>query len=414
MATEAGPALTLSALFEPQMLADPYPLYHRLRADDPVHWDQFFHLWALTRHADVVAALRDARLSSQRFAGDGGELWDIARLPSEAQEAGRRTYKAFSELVLMYDPPEHTRLRAVAMRAFTPRVVERMHNRIQELVDGLLDVVEPAGEMDVLRDLAYPLPATVIMEMLGIPPGDRERFKAWAGDFATSFDVDPRRPQREAQAVHGVAALCDYVEGLIARRRATGGDDLLQAFIAAGDLDDPRSASEIVSNVAGLLFAGHETTTNLIGNGLLTLLRHPAQLQRLRDDPAMIGSAVEELLRFESPVQWIARRAREPLEIGGKHIGAGQLVGLFLGAANRDPEQFPQPDRLKLDRHENRHLAFAHGIHFCVGAALARMEAQIAIDTVVQRLPMLRLATHNAEWRENVSMRGLNTLPVVF
>jgi cytochrome P450 len=185
-------------------------------------------------------------------------------------------------------------------------------------------------------------------------------------------------------------------------------------LIAASDPDDPHSGSEIVSNVAGLLFAGHETTTNLIGNGVLTLLRHPEQMQRLRDDPALIESAVEEMLRYESPVQWIARRAKEPLEIGGRRIATGQLVGLFLGAANRDPAQFPDPDRFDVARREGRHLAFAHGIHFCLGAALARLEGQIAIGTLLRRLPELRLAPGPVEWRENFSMRGLQDLRVTF
>ncbi len=404
--------MTLSVLFDPAVLPNPYPVYAQLRAEDPVHWDDFFQLWALTRYADIAALLRDPRISSKRITNDGRQLWDAERLPGDARPAARATYRAFAHLVLMYDPPEHTRFRSMISRAFTPRMIEGMRPFIQSTVDELIDAVEAQGRMDLIADLAYPLPAIVIAEMLGVPHDDHEQFKAWSADFATSFDVDPSRPEREAQAVKGVAALLDYVAELVERRRTERHDDLVQAHV---DLcgGDEESVFEVVANLAGLLFAGHETTTNLLGNGLFALLRHPEQWQRLRDEPELLGSAVEECLRYDAPVQWIARRAAQDLEIGGKAIRQGQLLGLFVGAANRDPAQFAEPDRFDVGRRENRHLSFAHGIHFCLGAALARLEGQIAIGTLARRLPHLRLAGE-ATWRENVSIRGLQSLPVSF
>ncbi len=414
MSVSNSTSFSLVSLFEPHLLADPYPFYHRLRAEDPVHWDESLGIWAVTRYASVVAALRDPRISSRRFDGATNELWDPERLPPEARESARTVYRAFTLLSLMKDPPEHTRLRRGHTSALVPRRVEEMRPRIQRPVEEIIDRAQPSGRMEVIAELAYPLPAAVIAELLGVPAEDRDRFKAWSDDFATVFDADPNRPEREAQAVRGVAALLAYVGDLVERRKTEPRDDLTQALIEAMASDDEESKAGVVANLAGLVFAGHETTTNLIGNGLLALLRHPEQLRRVRDDASLVPAAVEELLRYDCPVQWIARRAKEDLEIEGRRIGAGQMIGLFLGAANRDPAQFAEPDRLDVGRSENRHVAFGHGIHFCLGAALARLEGQVVVETVLRRLPDLRLATETQQWRDNVSMRGLKALPVIF
>jgi cytochrome P450 len=289
-----------------------------------------------------------------------------------------------------------------------------MRPLIQSLVDRMLDAAEQRGRMDIIADLAYPLPTAVIAALLGVPENDRDQFKRWSNDLATTFDTDPARPQRTVAAYDGVLALLDYMAELVSRRRQEPHDDLTQALIAASDTEGGLSAEAVVANTALLLFAGHETTTNLIGNGMHALLHHPDQLQRLLADPELIASAVEELLRFDSPVQGTGRQAKEDLDIGGRRIGAGQMLLLYIGAANRDPAQFDDPDRLDLARAENRHLTFSYGPHFCLGAALARLEGQIAVGTLLRRWPGLRLTSESARWRDNFLLRGLMELPVVF
>jgi cytochrome P450 len=410
MTAVADLPLRLFTLRDPAVQADPYPFYHRLRTEDPVHWEEGTTLalnrWVLTRYGDVTTALRDPRLSAERN-------WTVDWLPQEAREAARSAHSAYVQQVIFSDPPDHTRLRRLMLTAFTPRVVEEMRPRIQQYVNEALDVVAPRGQMDVIADLAYPLPTVVIAALLGVPPEDRERLKAWSNDLATTFDGDPRRPERSARAYQGVAAFMEYLTRLVIERRHAPQDNLLQTMIEASDEGDALSLPEVIANAVLLLFAGHETTTNLIGNGLLALLRHPDQLERLRDDPALMTSAVEELLRYDSPVQVTVRVAKENLQIAGQEIDAGKSVFLLLGAANRDPAQYAAPDQLDLARAENRHLAFAYGPHFCLGAALARLEGQIAIGTMLRRWPHLRLVTPDVQWRDNVILRGLVSLPIV-
>ncbi len=410
MTATSDQPLSLAVLHDPAVLADPYPFYDRLRAEDPVHWEELeagFTRWALTRYDDIAMVLRDPRLSARRH-------WDVDWLPEESRAAAYDVQQAYQRQVLFVDAPDHTRLRRLMMAAFTPRVVAGMRPLIQQLVDQMLDAVAPAGGMDVIADLAYPLPTSVIAAMLGVPPDDRPRFQVWATDMGTTFDGDPARPERAGRAYEGVASLLEYMADLVRQRRRSPRDDLTQALIAASDAGEVLSAEEVVANAALLLVAGHETTTNLIGNGLLALLRHPDQMERLRAQPDLIESGVEELLRYDSPVQMTARVAKEDLEIDGRHIAAGQLVVVFLGAANRDPAQFSQPNRLDVSRTENRHLSFAYGPHFCLGAALARLEGQIAFSTLLRRWPRLELATETVRWRDNATLRGLVSLPVSF
>jgi cytochrome P450 len=403
--------LSIMALHHPAIMADPYPFYSRLRTDDPVHWEpEPIKMWALTRYADIVAVLKDPRFSSERDWENGWLRW----LPESTWDTARGVQQAYERQVLFRDAPDHTRLRRLMLAAFTPRVVEGMRPLVQSLVDEMLDAVAPAGKMDVIAGLAYPLPTTVIAALLGVPRADREQLKAWSNDLATTFDGDRNRPERSARAYEGVAALLDYLDDLVARRRREQPrDDLMQALIAASDAEGALSAAEVVANCALLLVAGHETTTNLIGNGLLALLHHPDQLTQLRQHPELMNSAVEELLRYDSSVQATARVAKQDIELGDRRITTGQTVILYLGAANRDPAQFPQPDRLDIRRAENRHLAFAHGPHFCLGAALARLEGQVAFTSVVRRWPRLTLATELVEWRDNALLRGLVSLPIL-
>jgi len=387
---------------DPEFIADPYPTYHRLRAEDPVHHNPL-GFWVLTRYEDVVAALRDPRLIKEPIAA-----FVAARFGAAMPAMGLS--------MLDRDPPDHTRLRGLVNKAFTPRVVEGLRPHIQKIVDGLLARVEGAGTMDLIEEFAYPLPVTVICQMLGVPVEDRERFKQWGLDIARGLDAILLPPDSDVarRSVAARHALADYFRALIAERRAAPRGDMLSDLIAAEEAGDKLREDELLATCILLLVAGHETTVNLIGNGTLALLRHPDQLRRLRENPGLIGSAVEELLRYDGPVQRTARIPSSDITFDGLTIGKGEMVMPFIGAADRDPAQFPDPDRLDITRTDNRHIAFGWGIHFCLGAPLARVEGQIAISTLVQRLPKLALATDRPEYRQSLTLRGLTTLPVGF
>ncbi len=389
-------------LMDPDFVADPYPTYHRLRADDPVHRSPL-GFWVLTRYEDVVAALRDPRFAKEAIAAYVAARFGIA--PT-----------GIGLSMLDRDPPDHTRLRGLVSKAFTPRVVEGLRPHVQEIVDGLLDAAEGRGAMDLIEDFAYPLPVRVICEMLGVPVEDRERFKDWSLAIARGLDALLLPPDSDVGHRSAVAreALVQYFRDLLAERRAAPRPDLLSGLIAAEEAGDTLSEQELLATCILLLIAGHETTVNLIGNGTLALLRHPAELRRLRENPGLIGTAVEELLRYDGPVQRTARIPSEDVTIGGRTIAKGEMVMPFIGAADRDPAQFPDPDRLDIGRTENRHIAFGWGIHFCLGAPLARLEGQIAINTLLRRLPRLALATDRPEFRQSLTLRGLGALTVTF
>lgn len=390
--------------FAPEFHENPYPFYHRLRAEDPVHQSPL-GFWVLTRYDDVEMVLRDPRFGRAGFealleAAFGGDA-DRPRLPTS---------------MLFRDPPDHTRLRSLVNRAFTPRVVEGMRPHIQEIVDRLLDRIQGGGALDVMADLAYPLPVTVICEMLGVPAEDRDSIRQWSADVARSLDAIGLPSDREI-AERGQAGrhfLGEYFRSLIPERGKRPRADLLSSLISAEEQGDKLSEGELLATCVLLFVAGHETTVNLIGNGLLALLRHPAELQRLRGDPLLIQSAVEELLRYDSPVQRTGRITNAEVEIDGRRIEKGQMVVAAIGAANRDPARFPDPDRLDIGRRDNHHISFGFGIHFCLGAPLARVEGQIAIGTLLRRAPALALATETPEWRESSTLRGLKALPVTF
>jgi len=384
-------------LLAPAVLADPYPTLRRLRTEAPVHWDEPQRVWTIARYEDALFALREARIFSSAIHGGHGTALDT------------------SSWFVFHDPPEHTRLRGLVTAAFTPLVVERLRPRVQAIVDGLLDSIAEAGGGDLIADFAFPLPAMVIADLLGVPTVDIDRFKHWSADLAalgSTVRLAADRAERVRRAQASAAALNDYFHVIVQQRRATPDDDLVSRLARAQPEGRPLDETELVQTCTFLLFTGHETTTNLIGNGTLALLKHPEALQALRAEAVSIGSAVEELLRFDSPVQIRVRLLREDVELGGQRLRAGQRVWILLGAANRDPERFPQPDRLWLARPDNRHLAFGYGIHFCVGAALARLEGALAIGTLVGRFPHLRLATDTPRWRPNTTMRGIEALPV--
>jgi cytochrome P450 len=389
---------------DPAFVADPYPTYHRLRAEDPVHHSPL-GFWVLTRYPDVMAMLRDPRLIKEPIAAFVAARFGMAVPPP-----------GLGLSMLDRDPPDHTRLRGLVSKAFTPKALESLRPHIQKIVDDLLTDAAGKGQMDLIEEFAYPLPVRVICEMLGVPVKDHERFKAWGLDIARGLDAIMLPPDSEVgqRSISGRRALAAYFRELIAERRAAPRDDMLSALITAEEAGDKLNEEELLATCILLLVAGHETTVNLIGNGTLALLRHPEQLQKLRENPGLIVTAVEELLRFDGPVQRTARIPSEDLAIGGRTIPKGEMVMPFLGAADRDPAQFPDPDRLDITRADNRHIAFGMGIHFCLGAPLARMEGQIAINTLLARLPKLALATDKPQFRQSLTLRGLQVLPVSF
>jgi cytochrome P450 len=391
-------------LFGPRMLADPYPYYARLRSSDPVHWADQLGGWVLTRYADVMTVLRSPDASAERTA--------VAR-----QRLGPEFQSQFdlrSHSMINNDAPRHTRLRLLVNKAFTPRTVEGLAPFIRAFVDEALAAAQARGRMDVMAELAFPLPATVIAEMLGVPPEDRNRFKQWSDDSTAAVANIPSNlpPEVLRKSIAAFEELQTYFRGIIAQRRAEPRDDLISALVRAQEEGDRLSDEELLANAILLLNAGHETTTNLIGNGTLALLRHPDQMQRLRDDPSLLPAAVEELLRYDSPVQFTSRVLKADMGLGGKALRAGQQVLLLLGAANRDPEQFPGPDRLDVGRPDNKHVAFGLGSHFCLGAPLARLEGRLVFEALLRRAPGMRLDGPPPRYRQNFNLRGLESLQV--
>jgi cytochrome P450 len=398
-----------SGLFGREMIADPYPVYHRLRSSAPVLWAEPLKSWVLTRYDDVAAVLRDgARFSSERL---GSVTERLGRPELEAMLRMR------AEAMLDTDAPKHTRLRSLVSKAFTPKAVEAMRPTIQALVDDYLDAATAAGgPFDLMRALAYPLPVTVIAAMLGVPPEDRERFKGWSDAIAAVVNVPAGLGDDLLdRAATAYRELTDYFRSAVGRMRGGPGGDagLLAAMASAQEQGERLSERELYANAILLLNAGHETTTNLIGNGTLALLRHPDQMRRLHEEPTLLENAVEELLRFDSPVQFTSRIPTGDVELGGQRIAAGQPVLCVLGAANRDPAHFPDPDRLDVGREDIRHVAFGMGPHYCLGAPLARLEGTVVFSTLLRRFPDLHLADGRPpEYRDNFNLRGLRELRV--
>jgi len=383
--------------FLPEVREDPYPQYRKLRESDPVHRSPFLEMWVLTRYEDVALVLRDHRFSADR-----------------TQWEGLKALEDFepTRSLLGLDPPDHTRLRTLVTKAFTPRVVEQLRPQAQAIVDGALDRAAGQGGMELIEELAYPLPVAVIAKMLGVPPEDWPRFREWSRVLVSSLDpVALPDPEQMAAVQAAQNALFDYFSGVVGARRREPRDDLISGLIAVEERGDVLNERELLVMLNLLLVAGHETTVNLIGNGMLALLRNPDQLARLRQQPELIESAVEELLRFDSPVQLTGRIVAETCELGGQQVSRGQLVLTLLGAANRDPRQFPEPDRLDLTRSPNQHFSFGRGIHFCLGAPLARLEGRIAIGSLVSRFSRLRLAGPPVRG-ETITLRGLTRLPL--
>lgn len=407
MATQpaSDPSLSLYRLLDPAVLADPYPLYARLREEDPVHWDPFLHSWVVTRYADVLTVL-------QRFSAD--------RTPSPEQmrALGLGAIEPIAAVMvkqmLFLDAPDHTRLRKLCSTAFTPRRVELLESRIEAIAADLLDRVVARGSMDVVGAFAAPFPAIVTAHLLGVPAADHAQLKAWSADFAEMLGNFQHNPERIGQVLKSVADMTAYFRSAIREENRRLEDGLIRSLVEA-EVDGARlSEEEVIANIIVTMVGGQETTTNLIGNGLLTLLRQPARLAEMRDRPDIAETAIEELLRYESPSQHTARICPADTMLGGRAIRKGAAVMAVMAAGNRDPERFPDPDRLDLERQDNRHLAFGWAAHFCFGAPLARMEARIAFKALLGRLPGLALEGGPLEWRANLGLRGLKALPVTF
>lgn len=400
-------ALSLYHLLDPDVLADPYPLYRRLRTEAPVHWDPYLHAWVVTRYADVVTVLThfsaDRAPSPEFFKGLG------------ASEVGLIA-KVMIKQMLFMDPPAHTRLRKLAAPAFMPARVSTLREHIQEIATRLIDdiIARKSGRMDLLADFAAPLPAIVTAEMLGVPVADHTKLKEWSATFAEMLGNFQHNPDRISGVLAAVENLTAYFQHAIREQRRHPREGLIQTLLSSEVDGDRLSDEEVVANAIVTMVGGQETTTNLIANGMLSLLRNPLQLARLRAEPDIMPAAVEELLRYESPSQHTARLAPEDVVLGGRQIRKRQAVIAVMAAGNRDPERFPDPDVLDFDRRDNRHLAFGWAAHFCFGAPLARLEAQIAFETVLRRFPRLELTAESLVWRENLGLRGLKGLPLSY
>lgn len=431
----ANDVFSLVNLQQEEVRVNPYPFYEQLREHDPVHWDEVLGFWVLSRYGDI-----DALYTDDRFSRAQGLMRGFDRLSESERQLVQPVYHSFSKTVFYADPPYHTHLRGLMNHAFTPRRVERLRPNIQRIVTELLDAAQCRdGTVDVIRDLAYPLPVMVIAELLGLPATDRERFKKWSDDlFAILGTVRQKSSDLLERAVQSLHEMTDYVSDLSQKRRESPRDDLLTALLSVTAEDDlacphphvaPSSlatgeltrehtaasaltAEELVSNINILLSTGHETTTHLIGNGILALLQHPDQMQRLRAQPSLLAHAIEEMLRYDNPVQITYRAALEDADIRGKRIRKGDLVNSIVGSANRDPRRFSNPNQFDITRNEGRHLGFGLGIHFCIGAPLVRLEAEIVFGTILRRFPGIRLAAETLEWQEHPIFRGLKSLPV--
>ncbi|GIU84140.1 MAG: biotin biosynthesis cytochrome P450 [Acidimicrobiales bacterium] len=401
--TSQLPPIALEA-FSPEQWDNPYPYYHRLRREHPLLYDEERDVWLLTRYADCEAVLRDPRWSSNPA---------HIRKPRPIEEASVREAMAYtgSNVLLFMDPPDHTRIRNLVSRNFTPRAVARLRPRIEQIVDDLLDQAAEKGELEIVGEYGFVVPVTVICELLGVPVEDRERFGPWSQAASRLLDGELDKETMTA-GILAAMELINYLNPLIEERRKHPRDDLLSHLVHAEHEEHRLSDQELRALTLLLFVAGHETTMNLIGNGMKALLEHPDQLDRLREDPTLVVTAVEECLRYDGPVHVTGRIPTEDITLAGHTFPKGCQVVTLLAAANRDPAEFPDPDRFDITRHPNHHLAFSKGIHHCLGASLARLEAQIAIGRLVSRFGTIEMITERPRYREHFVLRGLRELRV--
>ncbi|MDD7965391.1 cytochrome P450 [Actinomycetospora lemnae] len=399
-------------LLAPEAVADPYPLLAALREHDPVHWSPRYRSWFITRYDDVVAALRDERFSSDRITP-----YRRAKLEGPDADPGvRAAFEVLEGWMVFKDQPDHKRLRRLLGRAFTPRAVTQMTAAVEEIAAELLDDVvrRGHGSVDLIGDFAYPLTASVIADMLGVPREDREQFKDWSDQITGLVFGGMGDATRHTVGARGMAELTSYLSGLVRDHERRPADDLISAMISARDDRDALSHDEVIATGVLLLFAGHETTTNLIGSGVLALLRHPAQRRLLHERPELVGGAVEEALRFDGPAKTVARVMGADVELRGRVLRRGERVFLSPSSANRDPEVFADPDTFDVTREKAGQLGFGIGAHYCLGAPLARLEASIAIPRAFARLPGLRLTDEPLQWHPVLLSRGMQRFPARF
>lgn len=399
-------SLSLYRLYDPAVLADPYPLYARLRREDPVHWDPFLHAWVVTRYADVVLVLQS--LSAQ-----------CAPAPQRLESMGLSALDRIGQIMvlqhLFMDPPDHTRLRALCSQAFTPHRVERLRGTIQDIVNSLLEPHLADRQIELMADLANPLPAIVSARILGLPPSDHEQLKTWSADFAEVLGNFQHNPDRTPRMLRSLDETTAYFREAVHRERNRPAGDSMISVLVNAEIDGRRLDEEmIIANCILLMVGAQETTPNLIGNGMLALLRNRSEFKRLQSDVSLLPSAVEEMLRFEAPSQHTTRISRQDLMLGGKKICSGESVIAVIGAANRDPDRFPDPDRFDITRKDNKHLAFGAGPHYCFGAPLGRIEANLAFRTLMERISDFSVASDRLFWRDNLGLRGLVELPLFF
>jgi cytochrome P450 len=397
--------------FDPAWVEEPYGVYAKLREESPVHRSPL-GFWVFTRHADCLAMLRDRRAST-----DGRNI-DESQLPTMRDRdliEGNAMSGMLLELApfLFRDPPDHTRLRGLVQKAFTPRGIGGLEARVHQICEQLLDTAFERGEMDLVADYAYPLPVQIIIEMLGVPPEDHECFRGWSNALARGLDPDfLLPPEAVTERLSGILSFVQYFAGLISERRENPGDDLISGLIQAEEGGDVLTQGELIATCVLLLVAGHETTVNLISGGALALMEHPDELARFRDDQSLVRSGVEEMMRYVCPVQLTGRVALEDFEIGGVEVKKGEFSMLLVGSANRDPEAFESPEIFDVGRVDNPHLGFGFGIHHCLGAPLARLEAQVALHSLVTRARRLEREESELVYKQNVVLRGLERLPV--
>ena len=391
--------------------ANPFPEFARLRAEDPIHWSPAMKAWIVTRHADV----KQVALNNQQISAD--RLTPFFKTNSEYQRGSIQSLVRYlNHWMVFRDPPDHTRLRRLFNKAFTPTAVENLRPNIEGIVAQLIDGMEAKarrGEtVDFIADFAYPLPASVIMDLLGVPRADLDRVKLWSDDIALFIGTAQVAGNKYLRAEEGARLMAGYFRGLVEARTASPTGDMLSQLVLARDEMDALTTDEVIGTAILLLFAGHETTTNLIGNGFLYSMKHRDQWERLVADPALAASAVEEYLRYDGPSGAFARVAAADLEMAGKTIREGQRVFAFVNSANRDPDAFDDPERFDIGRPQNAHMTFGYGIHFCLGAPLARLESRIAALRLAERLPGIRLAGGEPEWHDSLILRGVKSLPI--
>lgn len=397
-------------VFSDEILQDPYPTYARMHEDGPLHYVDVgskWAVWSVFSHAECASIAKDTRLSAKRA------KQMLLPLPLSRQAEFSELARMLGLWLIFMDPPEHTRLRKLLNKGFSAAAVEGLRPQVEAIVDQMLKPLHPGSEVDLMREFANPMPVRIILEMLGIPQDLRDTFVEWSRAIAV-FRGNPNRTVEEARAAqNALIELTEFFRKTVAERRRNKGNDLISLLIDIEEEGEVLTEEELYAQCIALLFAGHETTRNLIGNGMYTLLQHPQETAELRERPEIIRSAVEELLRYESPVQFTARVLKEDIEICGQPIRKGWTVLCMLGAANRDPKQFKEPNQLDLKRLNNQHLAFSAGLHFCIGAQLARLEGQIALLNLAQRFPQMKLTGPRPEWAATFGFRGLKSLPVI-